>query len=413
MSRRTVEWLKTGLIVLLLVSAVLLGYSSDVFTGLSGAFSPSQATSSETGSMDRALAEAARPIMLVLTNEASERAVFKYDMDTLDLIYERTSSSLGEALGSLSAPEECTETEWRQALQSPGIMFEYHTAMPLELVRDWLGASGEGYGISPRRICLVFDNNATALYLESNGKFYVSQTASLGGETSVSTTYDGSLKYQFEQDDSSVSPYTILSTAGSSHATAIITNPLSDGSALPAAVSVLGVDLRLTSSYPESDGTRVYISNTFYLSVSPDGVVDYHRDVEPTAMPAELRDAVELARRTVAATIGAFSGDARVHFTGCSAIGGAVTVTFDYFFAGGRVIFPGQKSAAEITVTGNSVTALTLYFRSFDTSDSMVLLPEAQALAISNGEFALGYADSATAFPFWYRYDAMSSGGGA
>ena len=411
MSRRTVEWLKTGLIAVLFVSAVLLGYSSDVFTGLAGTFSSSQATSSESGTSGSILAEAARPIVLVLTNSAVERAVFKYDMDALDLVYERTSSSLGEALSALSEPEECTEAQWREALQAPGIMFEYHSSIPLELIRYWLGASGDGYGIKLRRICLVYSDNASALYLEDDGKFYVSQTASLGGESSISTTYDDSLKYQFEEYGDTLAPYMILSASDSAHAAAICQNPLADSSALSSAVSLLGIDLRLTSSYPESDGTRVYVSSTFVLSVSPDGFVNYSRDVENTAMTTALCDAVELARRTVASTIGALSGDARVYYTGYSTDGGDVTVTFDYFFAGGRIFFPGHSNAAKITVSGNAVTAFSLHFRNVTPTNGMVLLPETQALAISDGEFALGYADSASAFPFWYRYDSMLGGG--
>ena len=411
MSRRTIEGLKTGLIVVLLVSAILLGYSSDVFGGLSGAFSPSGATLSDLGAAGQSPAEAARPTMLVLTNSAAERAVFKYDMDTLDLIYERTSGSLGEALGALSTPEECREADWREALKSPGIMFEYHRDMPLELVRDWLGASGDGQGITVRRICLVFEGNAASLYFEGGGSFYTAQTASLGGELSVSTAYDSGIKYLFEQDSASPTPYMIISP-DSNHTVALSQNPLVDSSALATAVAVLGIDLRLTSGYTESDGTHVYVSSVFDLRVSPDGVVRYHRDADNTS-PVGFCDSVDIARRIAASTIGAFSGVARVYFTGYSYENDDITVMFDYFFDGGRVFFPGHSSAARITVSGGVVTDMTLCFRSFSPGDSTVLLPEAQALAISSGEFALGYADSSPASPFWYSYESVAEVGAA
>ena len=111
MSRRVREWLKTGLIAVLLVSAVLLGFSSDVFSGLAGAFSQSQVGTSDPGAAGVALSEAARPVVIVLTNQSAGRAVFKYDMDALDLIYENTSSSMGEALVALPSPEACSEAQ--------------------------------------------------------------------------------------------------------------------------------------------------------------------------------------------------------------------------------------------------------------------------------------------------------------
>ena len=411
MSRRAIEGFKTALIALLLASAVLLGYISDVFGGVSGAFSPSQASSPENGAVGAAPAEAARPAALVLTNATGERAVFKYDADVLDQYYERTSSSLGEALGALTKPEECQETDWRQALKSPGIMFEYHESVPLELARDWMGASGEGFGITLRRICLVFVDDAAALYFEDDGKYFMSQTSSIGGDFSVSASYDGSVKYLFELDDTSAAPYMIL-IPDSVHATALSQNPLTDSAALASAVSVLGIDIRLATNYNESDGTSVYISSAFSLFVSPDGVVTYRRDNE-SGTSLGFCQSVDIARRVAASSIGMYSGDARVYFSGFSYDNSDLTILFDYYFEGGRVFFPGYGNAARITVSGGAVTSMTLCFRSFTAGDEALLLPEKQALAISNGEFSLGYADSPSATPFWYSYEPGATRGAA
>lgn len=403
---RTIEWLKTGLIVLLLASAIILGYSSDVFADISGAVSRAGTVAAYPGFVDLSPAEAARPGVLVLTNLSAERAVYKYDMDSLDLIYDRTSRDMGEALSALSAPEECSEADWRRALQSPGIMYEYHTDIPLEIVRDWLGASGEGYGITLRRMCLT---DSFALYFEGGGRFYMSETASLGSELIIPATYDSGLKYRFELQSGADAPYIILMASGSTHATAISRNPLAEDSALSSAVSALGIDLRQTNSYLETDGTRVYVSSAFALFASPDGVVSCRRTGEIPLADTDLCSCVEIARRTVAATIGASSGESRVYYTGHSASDSAVTVTFDYFFDGGRVFIPGQSHAAKVTVSGGIVTELTLCFRSYEPGDGMLLLPEIQALAICDGEFMLGYIDSASAPPFWYS--PRSSGG--
>ena len=409
MSRRTLEALKTVLIAVLLVSAVLLGYSSDVFSGVSGAFTPSQMPSFEHGSTTATPAEAARPTMLVLTNATGGRAVFKYDIDALDLVYERTSGNLGEALVALAFPEECSEDEWRKALQAPGVMFEYPGSIPLELVREWLGSPGEGFGITVRRMCFVFDNNNAALYLDDGEKFYMSQTTALGGELFVAASYESGIKYLFEQENNTTAPYMILHP-DNTHATALSYNPLSDSTALADAVSVLGIDLKLTSSYVDTDGTRFYVSNTFDLFISPDGVVNYRRDNAGDA-PVGFCESVDIARRVAVSTIGALAGDARVYFTGFYYENNSLTVLFDYFFEGGRVFFPGHSSAAKITVAGGVVTSAELCFRSFSQGESTQLLPERLALTVSGGEFSLGYADSATSAPFWYSHESSQNGG--
>lgn len=404
------EWLKTGLIALLLTSAIFLGYSSSVFAGLAGAFSRTSSAAPAPGITSSAPAEAARPGVLVLTNADLQRAVFKYDMDALDLIYNRVSGVVGEALGALSKPEKCSETDFRAALQGVGIMFEYHSVIPLELIRDWLGASGDGYGISLRRICLAFETGSTTLYFENGDSFYVSQTTSLGSELAIPATYDPDVMYQFELGGETA-PYMIIGSPEGIHSDAVGSNPITTESELQSAVSALGVDLRQTSGYTDTDGTRVYISSSFSLYVSPEGVVTYRRTSDDSEEKAGLSDAVELARRTAALTIGALSGEARIYFTGYSYSGNAVNVEFDYFFAGGRVFLPGYKNAATITVSGGVVSEALLCFRSYEPGEAAGMLPEIQALSISDGEFALGYADSALASPFWYGVKSVSGGG--
>lgn len=408
MSRRLLEWLKTALIAVLFVSAILLGYSSSVFTGLFGALKASSGAAEGPVMPGSTLAEAARPYVLVLTSSDEGRAMFKYDMDALDLTYARTSSSVSDALRSASAPERCSEAAWREALQSTGIMFEYFDDIPLELVRDWLGATGDGFDISVRRICLVFGDGTDMLYFEGNGGFFISQTASLGSGFSVSASYSSNLQYEFELDRDAAAPYMLLHDSDSSHPTAVCVNPLAaaDGGintdALSSAVSALGVDLRQTSGSFEADGTRTYVSNAFVLSVSPDGVVNYRRSAADNDSQLELCDSVELARRIVSATIGALSGEARLYYTGFSDLDGSYIITFDYFFAGGRVLLNGDSHAASVTITGGAISEITLHFRTLTPGDMYVLLPETYTLAISGGEFALGYADGAAAAPFWY-----------
>ena len=72
---------------------------------------------------------------------------------------------------------------------------------------------------------------------------------------------------------------------------------------------------------------------------------------------------------------------------------------FGYQINGLPIRFSDGSCAAEVTLTGTSVTRLSLRFRQYATADSATaLLPLRQALAIAAGhsgaEMAIGYADS-------------------
>ncbi|MDR0838818.1 MAG: hypothetical protein LBN99_04160 [Oscillospiraceae bacterium] len=418
MSRAARENLKTLLIAALLVSAVLLGRASGMFTGLVSAFSRTGAPTSAIvpgGVAETVSAEAARPGVIVLTDVSGARAVAKYDPAALDAMYERTSGIVGEALGASPELSECDEEEWRQALRSPGVMFEYYAPAPLGVVRGWLGAR-EDEDTQIRRLCLTFSGDASALYFQGDGGFYRAETAALGSAPTVPAVYDDSHLYEFEKNPDSAAPYVIL-IAGSSHPSVVSSNPLTSAANVNSILSSLGIDNQQKPGYSGSDGTLVYVTNSFTLSISPDGTVIYRRSrATGAAEPPEDAEtgvfsdstAVELARLVVAGALGAHSGDARVYFSGFEKRGAAATVIFDYFIAGGRVFLQYHDNAARVTITDGVITYMSLCFRSYTPDAEVTLLPEAQTLAARAGEFGLGYSDagSGALSPFWYGLDA-------
>jgi hypothetical protein len=372
-------------------------------------------------------AEAARPCAIVVTGAGGARAAAKYDDDARDALYERTGSILNEALTSASAPEKCAESEWREALSSPGVMFEYYSEIPLSLARVWLGAASEDAGISVHRLCLVFSDGPSSLYYEGSDGFYRAETASLAGEKTVPATYSDLVEYEFERDARSAAPYLWL-TDGSEHRAASVTNPLSADGAAGAVLSSFGIGGQQSPGYTESDGTRVYIAGPAAVSISPDGLVTYRSGaVEPNAaidapgadeadagdatagktLPdadKALPDAVETARRAVSAAASS-AGNARLYFTGAEKRGDAYIINFDYFFSGGRVFFQNREHAASVTVSGGEIAETTLLFREYTAYETVTLIPERQTLAAAGGEFKLGYSDGGAgeAAPFWYN----------
>ncbi|MDR0905196.1 MAG: hypothetical protein LBN00_03310 [Oscillospiraceae bacterium] len=404
MSRAAKEKIKTALIAVLLVTAVLLAQFTGIFGELTEGFKRAPAGGASAPIDDGTVSvEAARPTVIVVTDAAGARAVAKYDSAAVDTVYERTVSLMGEALSSADEIRRCPEDEWRQALSRSNVMFEYYNAAPLELIGKWLGAqNGFDVGELPvSRLCFAW--GGSKLYFQSGDGFYRAETASLGGEVSVAGEYRAENAYQFELDADSSAPYLIL-TADAHHPTLITSNPFERTENTTAILAAFGVDGTQKAGYTESDGTQVYVSNVFTVSVSTDGILTYHRSAATNDSNAiGVVDGVELARVAAQRVLDAYSGDARVRFSGASGTGNKLTVTFDYFLAGGRVFLPKSDNAAAVTITNGTITEMTLCFRAYAADAETMLLPERQTLA-AGGDFRLGYSDAGggVASPFWY-----------
>ncbi|MDR0861564.1 MAG: hypothetical protein LBN30_02135 [Oscillospiraceae bacterium] len=409
MSRRAVEWGKDLLIIALLALAALMVHELGILANTPLARVGNGGT--PVLGAERVTAEAARPYVIVVTNETGERLALKYGMDELDMAYRRLSSILGEALGSATVPVETTEREWRSALGAYNIYFEYRTAVELPIVAGWLGADDvPDTQIMTRRMCVSFLGDTSRIFIadEPNGKYYRFATAALGATPQGIGSFAEGLQFEFERNSASPAPYMLLQDTP--HRAVVSYNPIEasdDSAAMDSLLEFLGLSSQYQSSYADPDGTRVYVTNAFIFSVSPTGRASYRVTDQPS--PSESSDdlgtAIEVARRAAAGTVGALSGEARVQFTGVSVVDGAANVTFDYFIAGGRVFLQGAAHAARVTVRHGTVVDMTLNFRSYSQTEMLIpLLPERQAIAAANGEFRLGYSDAVGSIlePYWY-----------
>ncbi|MDR3277986.1 MAG: hypothetical protein LBT12_04365 [Oscillospiraceae bacterium] len=411
------EAVQNLVIAALLISAVLLGWGTGLFNDFFASISLlnlPQSVSGVPAGYDPAVGvmlEAARPASIVVTNENGERAFAKYDTDALDLLYERTGGILGEALGAAAEAEPCNEAQWRGALGAPGILFEYATPISLPILGGWLGAAlaDTGGEIAVRQVCVVFGDGVNRLFFRDarDGTCYASETISFGAPPQIPGQYGDAVEFVFERADvpRDGAPYMALSGVRA-HPVVSAANPLEPPAAADALLASLGVSQQLKTSYPESDGTQVFVTNAFTFSLSPDGFAVYRHTAAIRAARESVTEsaAIELARRAAADTVGAYSADGRVYFSGIEPSGGGYAVTFDYFVAGGRVYLPGGEHAARVILRDGTVTEMSLYFRSYTvTGETVALLPEKQALAAAGRAFSLCYSDTSGGGlePYW------------
>jgi len=421
-SKKTIELAKTILIVLLTINGLFLAWRTGLFSDVIAAFPligdvallmRTTTSHEEPGAMT--IKEAARPISIVITNEAGERFGVRGDSTRRNLLYDSVVSTMGEAMGSASRPVEVSSDEWRIALSGSSVFFEYITPINISVLADWFGS-----GISEmdedayiRRIFISFGEDISRLYFQeyTSGLYFGTDTAAIAGKAQELENYqpNGAL-FAFETmlRGYENAPYQLI-MEGRYHP-----NVRSDVSGnqqemLDIALFVFGHYTEMAQTYLSGD-VLVCVGTQFNIGVHPDGRIIYRRTDMPEAGVQQteysLSEMIEHARMVIENSIGAKSGEAEVKFEAIRYSEGVYGVYFGYYIAGGRIYLYEDRHAAIISFSSGIITDAELNFRSFFVTDEYTrLLPEKQALAAANGEFILSYSDTGQEImlPAWVR----------
>jgi len=399
-ARRAVEWAKTALIALLLVSAVLLGWQTGLFNDFFSPIADFVAGVPEPVPTT----EAARPLVIVITDENGARYGVRYDTARRNAIYDSTRGIFSEALGSAAVPVEIGEDAWRAALRGAGVYFEYIRPVRLSVLDRWLDARMPVLAddVTVRRIFVAFGEEWNRLYFqdEETGRFFEAETASLAARVGDFGIHDpNGAVFAFETGVRAAesAPFMLI-MPGNMHrfARAAATGSLEEQ--VDTVISTFGHEGEATRPYFDGQGALVRFGTRFSVRAEPNGRTVYRRTgslAEEAQHQLTECEMIERARVTVETSIGETSGAAELFFELFERNeDGSFSVTFGYYLAGGRVHMHEDGFAARITFTAGTITEAELHFRdfSFFPGEYTALLPEIQALAASGGEFMLSYS---------------------
>ncbi len=415
---------KNIIIVLLLLSAVFLGWQSRLFGNSSVGLNilddkaPGASDDGAQSTGTKGVGEA-RPLGIAVTNDEGAHYIVKYDMDKIGEVYNNAVIIFREALGSARAPEEADEQEWRATLLAPGVYFEYMTPVRLSVLDGWFGEEmAEDWGsISVRRLFAAAAGGETRLYFQDaeTGIFYAAGTAAAPESiTKLSGLYapnDASFAFEAIGAPSLEAPYTLVIKDEAEHPKLEAKNPLT-GETLAGVLRKLDVSEHKKPIVDEN-GNQIYPEDDFRIVLTPDGTLSFKRTggQEKSADSLDESGAVGLACQAVADTIGKYCGDARVYFEAVSSMGNSYRVTFTYVAAGGRIHLGQAGYAAAVTITGGDIGAMELHFRHYKvSSERSSLMPELQAAAAAGGAFMLCYTDGSAGIlePAWIELSPNS-----
>lgn len=421
------ELLKTALIVLLAASAIFLGWRTKLFSELfksvpffgSVADLVKSASGDETGAYAK---EAARPLGIVITGKDGQRYGVKYDAEARNAVYDRTSSIVGEALGTAAAISGISEDEWREALSDSGVYYEYLIPVRLSVLDIWLDAkmTQQTGDAALRRIFVTFGDQKNRLYYQDSesGHFYGADTASsadIERDLDIYSSNGTQFAYETGVKAADAAPYLMIIPESAKK----IVSAAAAGTAeelLEITLSAFGhSNETYTTSLIGSGSAVTFIGAQFNVVIRPDGSVTYRNTVNPReaagGQAAGDSGMIEQARRIAAEMLSGAPGGAEVFFESIERrAGNYCTVAFNYYIAGGRIYLPEEASAAKFTFNDGVIIEAEMFFRTYTTAGEYTgLLPEIQALAAAGREYHLCYSDNGreTLRPFWLPVESI------
>jgi len=315
-----------------------------------------------------------------------------------------------EALGSARDYAPCSRGDFLRALRGPSLYYDFLEPLPLSVLAGLLGG-GEDVSpredLSARRLLIVPQEGGAVLYLWDGGEncFRASTAVSSDSLEQVISRYElGDASFAMDGGglERELDPCSLLPAQPPELPSFTLGDPLAGGTDW--LLSALGFNPRSRTRHTESSGTELIIDGDRTLRIRPDNTIHYQSGNEPIlrVKAAEdlptAREAALGAGSLLSSLLAPVSGELQPWLQSLRRSGDVTALRFGYQLKGVPVRFQDGGFAAEITLTGSAVTALSLRFRQYNAAEEpSLLLPLPQALAVAAAspgkELSIGYVE--------------------
>ncbi|WP_297294069.1 hypothetical protein [uncultured Oscillibacter sp.] len=315
-----------------------------------------------------------------------------------------------EALGSARDYVPCSRGDFLRALRGPSLYYDFLEPLPLSVLAGLLGG-GEDVSpredLSARRLLIVPQEGGAVLYLWDGGEncFRASTAVSSDSLEQVISRYElGDASFAMDGGglERELDPCSLLPAQPPELPSFTLGDPLAGGTDW--LLSALGFNPRSRTRHTESSGTELIIDGDRTLRIRPDNTIHYQSGNEPILrvkaagdLPT-AREAALGAGSLLGSLLAPVSGELQPWLQSLRRSGDVTALRFGYQLKGVPVRFQDGGFAAEITLTGSAVTALSLRFRQYNAAEEpSLLLPLPQALAVAAAspgkELSIGYVE--------------------
>lgn len=395
------------LIALLSISALLLFL--DVFhvfpdSSFSSLFSGNSSSVEESAVTK--LTDLSAPVNIAVTGAYGRYG--NLSLTTTDEDFSALGTLLREALGSSGKFAACTKNQFRAALSSTDVFYDFQAILPLPVLGGLVGSSVKNASISARYVALCAEEDGVKLYFSDGASYFCcsTQTPKTDLAKAVNRYQLGNASFAFELNSAQkLAPYSLFLT-GEQPAYARLTaaNPLTDTTAL---FKALGFNPHTNNRYTDSNGAQVIMDGNRTLRIQSNGLVAY-QDEEGNALKLNAggssltaKEAVLGCYRLLSSGGGNF-GNASLFLKSYQSGEDKKVLEFDYQYRGTQIRRGNGDAAAQIVLRGTSVSSLRFYVRRYlPSGKDSLLLPLRQALALggrhTGKELKICYADSGLA----------------
>lgn len=418
--RKRWDFLQNIAIVLLALSAVFLFaqtqlYSLGIDAGSSYLRYLSGDPAQTADASQTALTSLSAPVRLAVTGVYGGR-YGSVALTTSDEAFEPVGGLVREALRSVQSLAVCEKSAFLTALDGTCVYCDFLEPLPLPVLAGLMGASVES-GLSVRRLMVSAQSDgATVLYLWCEGDVCrrgISAVSAEELERVVSGYELNGARFALdggEPEAAALDPCSLFPPEPPALPVLTSAAALPDSGAL---LSALSFYPRTNSRYTESGGVEVVTDGDRTLRLNPDGTIRYRSGGDPAlTIPAAgeeptVTEAVMGASALLNSLLAGQTSEAGLYLTGVRQTESAMVLSFGWQAGGVPIRQDRGANAAEVTLSGGAVSALTLRFRQYaNAGETSLLLPLRQALAIAarqeGAELSIGYLDSGeTASACW------------
>ncbi|MCI9122417.1 MAG: hypothetical protein HFG00_13040 [Oscillibacter sp.] len=396
-------------ITLLSLTAVMLFAQTQLYSlDLTGGYRNTLA-GGESSSAPASAAGLTAPVRVAVTGAFGRYGNLTLTTDA-DAFADPLGRRLAEALGSAKEYVPCGKEGILQALAGPSLYYDFLESLPLSILAELVDASGDTReDLFARRLIIApKTGGGTALYLWDGGDtgWRADTAVSLDSLEQVIGRFElGGAAFALDSPEAEavLDPCSLL-LAESPVLPVLQTDSFSLENT-DWLLSALGFNPRTRTRHTESSGTEIIMDGNRTLRIRPDFSVFYQSLREPVLrVKAEqelptLREAACGAAALLESLLENIPGEAAFYLQSIRQSGTTTTLRFGYQSQGVPVRFANGGFAAEVTLTGTSISGLNLRLRQYSPSgEASLLLPLAQVLAVAAGtpgrELSIGYVDS-------------------
>jgi len=292
------EAIKTAIIIILIISALVLSYSvwfygssfDDVYSSMFGSEEESSAFFEEYEESSYTLSVVA-PVRCTVRNSLGIYHSFSGEntsRSNAQSMFEAVSPALAEALSSASPPVQITNKDWENALEMNMMMLDFEGEMPVWAICSALGVlSDEPISISTRYLLIAVNElGRIDLYFKSDARrIYKSETYmdSSYMQTIFSEYHPNGAYFASSSPDTCFAPPEFIASYDEYPVYDLrISNILDDLSGLDASraidtiLNVFGFNPYTAKSYSEPDNISVYVEDLDTLRIFPDGSMTFY-----------------------------------------------------------------------------------------------------------------------------------------